>query len=225
VNFWCKTILTEFWHLQIVIESLSFSKSSLLYIEVWKRRWSFDQSPMIFYLIWLLFCEGSISNPFKFRRNICAGRTVILVLQQRHKLSSGDSGCTFRTIVLCQRSSKNKHPMPSNLFELTVASLFWSSAMLDVLNNLWSFNSLIFWWTSTSGDLASDDVPLMNLLLMTSSLQEHLTSGALFFRCFKLPSSWFHYSHLFFQNLYFKETLNFCLWSCTLEQIYLIDIF
>ena len=32
---------------------------------------------------------------------------------------------------------------------------------------------------STSGDLASDEMLLTNLLLMTSSLQEHLTSGAL----------------------------------------------
>jgi len=85
---------------------------------------------MIFCLIWLLFYEGSISNPFQVCRNIVAGATFILVLQQRQKLSSGDSGCTLRTIVLCQRSSKNKHPMPSNSFELAVASLFWSSAML-----------------------------------------------------------------------------------------------
>jgi len=47
-------------------------------------------------------------------------------------MSSGGSGCTLRTIVLCQRSSKNKHPKPSNSFEITVALLFWSSAMLGV---------------------------------------------------------------------------------------------
>ena len=55
-------------------------------------------------------------------------------------------------------------------------------------------NELCFWW---------------KVLLMTSSLQEHLSSEPLFFRHFKLLSCWFHYSHLFFQNLCFKETLNF----------------
>ena len=54
-----------------------------------------------------------------------------------------------------------------------------------------------------------------------------LSSEPLFFRCFMLPTCWFHCSHLFFHKLYFKETLNFCLWSCILEQIlaYLIDNF
>jgi len=42
--------------------------------------WSFDQSPMIHYLIWLLSYERSISNAFHVWRNIVAGRVVILVL-------------------------------------------------------------------------------------------------------------------------------------------------
>jgi len=48
-------------------------------------------------------------------------------------MSSGGSGCTLCTIVLCQCSSKNKHPMPSNSFEIIVALLFWSSATLGVI--------------------------------------------------------------------------------------------
>jgi len=32
-------------------------------------------------------------------------------------------------------SSMNKHPMPSNPFELAVALLFWSSAMLGVIKS------------------------------------------------------------------------------------------
>ena len=90
---------------------------------------------MIFCLIWLLSYEGSISNPFQVCRNIVTGVAVILVLQQRYILSSGGSGCTLRTIVLCQRSSKNKNSMPSNTFELAVASLFESSAMLGVIKS------------------------------------------------------------------------------------------
>jgi len=55
---------------------------------------------------------------------------LFLSCSRDKKLSSGGSGCTLRTIVLCQRSTKNKHPMPSDSFELVVASLFWSSTML-----------------------------------------------------------------------------------------------
>jgi len=62
------------------------------------------KSSMIFCLIWLLSYEGSISNAFLVWRNISAGRVVILVLLQRHWQSNGGSGCTVRTIVLCQRS-------------------------------------------------------------------------------------------------------------------------
>jgi len=61
---------------------------------------------------------------------------------------------------------------------------YWTR--LNPLNNLWSFKSLILWWTLTSGDIASDKMLLKNLLLTTSSFQEHLTSETLFFRCFKL---------------------------------------
>jgi len=42
--------------------------------------WSFDQSPMIHFLIWLLSYEGSISNAFHVWRSIVAIRVVILVL-------------------------------------------------------------------------------------------------------------------------------------------------
>jgi len=49
--------------------------------------------------------------------------------------SSGDSGCTLRTLVLFQLSPTKKHPMPSNPFELVVASFFQSSAMLGVIKS------------------------------------------------------------------------------------------
>ena len=83
-----------------------------------------------------------------------------------------------------------------------------------------------FWWSS-----ASDEMLLINLLLMASSLQKHfvfrstLTSGAVLFRRSKLPFCWFLCSLLFFQNLIMIS--NFFLWSCTLEQIlaYPIDNF
>ena len=68
-------------------------RSSLLYIEVWKRRWRIASthtqrvvwSLLItndLLLIWLLSYEGWISNPFLVWRNISANRAVILVLLQ-----------------------------------------------------------------------------------------------------------------------------------------------
>jgi len=88
------------WHLRIVVWVLYMcvsaypnSRSSLLYIEVWKIRWklsahqkdlfeAWSKSPMIFCLIWLLFYEGSIWNPFQVWRDIGAGIAVFLVLLQ-----------------------------------------------------------------------------------------------------------------------------------------------
>jgi len=53
-----------------------------------------------------------------------------------------------------------------------------------------------FWWNVLLVRCASSEV-----FLVTSAFQEHLSSEHLFFRCFKLPSCWFHCSYLLFQNL------------------------
>ena len=72
--------------------------------------------------------------------------------------------------------------MLSNFISRAVVTLFQSFAMLRRDQIIFpAFESLRFfisWWTSASGDLASDEVLLTNLLLMTTSLQEHL-----YFRC------------------------------------------
>ena len=72
--------------------SYLFSKSSSLFIEdlrdVWNLAvastcpsWSFDSSPLIFFLIWYLSYEELNSNPFCFQRNnVCCNIVVILVL-------------------------------------------------------------------------------------------------------------------------------------------------
>jgi len=91
------------------------------------------------------------------------------------KQSSGDSGCTLRTIVLFQRSPKNKHLMPSNPFELVVALFFQSSAMIGMIKS--SFEQhLKFSSLPPSNDLqmlltmsASGDQLLRRVLLMTSA--------------------------------------------------------
>ena len=102
------------------------------------------------------------------------------------KHGSGDSGCTPRTNVLCQRSLRNTHPMPSNPFKIVVASLFQSSAVVrqDWIqsNNFWNFKLLLlmnysFWWFLASDKLASDDVITSGALC----LQEQFSSDALSF--------------------------------------------
>jgi len=73
-------------------QSLLFSKSLSLFIEELRDvgnlavsstclAWSFDSSPLIFFLIWYLSYEELISNPFRFQRNnVCCNIVVILVL-------------------------------------------------------------------------------------------------------------------------------------------------
>ena len=140
----------------------------------------------------------------------------------------------FVQLYFVNALQKNKHPMLLNPFELAVALLFHSFAMLRrhwihwttfkalSLHLLMSCN---FWWSSTSDELASDELQLlMNLLLMTRHhFKSALSSRALWFQeqfssdAFKLPFCWLLCSLLFFQNL--LMILKFCLWSCTLEQI------
>jgi len=80
---------------KLLYESLSFSKSSLLYIEVWKRRcwiastskrvvWSLIKSPMILCLIWLLSYEDQFQIHSKSGGHTGAGIVVVLVLLQTH---------------------------------------------------------------------------------------------------------------------------------------------
>jgi len=117
------------------------SMSSLLYIEVWKIRCEIsstskksclklrsitnDLLPDMVIVLWRI--------NFKYIPSLkehCYRHSCYSCLVAETKQSIGGSGYTVRTIVLCQCSLKNKHPMPSNPFELVVASLFWSSAML-----------------------------------------------------------------------------------------------
>jgi len=85
---------------------------------------SLIKSPMICCLIWLLFYEGSISNPFQVWRNTVAGTAVVLVLADIKNRVVEIVVVHFRTNVCFQRSAKNKHSKPSDPFELVVASCF-----------------------------------------------------------------------------------------------------
>jgi len=98
------------------------------------------------------------------------------------KQSSGGSGCTLRTIVLFQLSPTNKHPMTSNSFELAIASLFQSSAMMGVIQSsfeqhlkffsLSASDDISFWWPA-SEESASDDISFR-----TTCLQNLFSSAA-----------------------------------------------
>jgi len=125
-----------------------------------------------------------------------------------------------RTSIQCfQISSQGSLIHSFNLF----ARLKQDQNIFPALESLRFF---ISWWTSASGDLASDEALLMNLLLMTSSLQEHFVLQ----EHFSSDAS----SFLFVDSLLLSSILpepykdiKFCLWSCTLEQIlaYPIDNF
>jgi len=157
-------------------------------------------------------------------------QTELLSLSSRRDktLCSGGSGCTLRTIVLCQRLTNEQ---ASNAFELAVVLLFHSFAILRRHWIYWTtFESLglhllmsfIFWWFPASDELASDDVITSGALC----LQEHFDfrSNSLHM----LLSFLFVYLFaLFCSSRTYKWSQKFCLWSCTLEQIlaYPIDNF
>jgi len=77
---------------------------------------------------------------------------LLFLYKQTQRQSCGGSGCTLRTIVLFQRSPMNKHLMPSNSFELAVATFFWSYAMIGVIKSSYE-QHLKFFSLSTSDDL------------------------------------------------------------------------
>ena len=109
--------------------------------------------------------------------------------------SSGDNGCTLRTIVLFQLSPTKKHLMPSNLFELVVTSFFQSSAMLGVnkpfeqplklqfyqllmiFSSWWSSasNVVSFWWCCFWWG-ASDDVSTSGALCLQNIFSSDASS-------------------------------------------------
>ena len=126
------------WVLLLCVSVYPTSRSSLLYIEVWKIRWKIASTKKKSFEALIKITNDLLSdmvivlwrinsNAFLVWRNISAGRVVILVLLQRHKQSNGGSGYTVRTDVLCQRSCENKHPM------LSKQSLLHSFSLLQCL--------------------------------------------------------------------------------------------
>ena len=131
----------------------------LLAHQIEKSRLKLDQitndlMPDLVIVLWMINFKSIPSLEEHWCRHSCCSCPVA-----NTKQSSGDSGCTLHTIVFFQLSPTNKHPMTSNPFELVVALLFQSSAMIDVIQSsfeqhfevLQSFSS---WWSSD----ASDDV-------------------------------------------------------------------
>jgi len=105
-------------------------------------------------------------------------------LVAKHDQSSGEGGCTVRTIVPFQRSWKSKHLRPSKCISRPLLHFFMSLATLRQDKKRFQLEFFSSWWTSASDDLASDEALLMNLFLMMSSphehfeLQEHYSSDA-----------------------------------------------
>ena len=129
------------------------------------------------------------------REHFCR-QSCYFYLVAKHDQSSGEGGCT---IVLFQCSWEKKHTELSIFILRPLLHSFTSLATLRqdkkrfqlwVLQLLMNFRfwRSCFWW-GASDELASDDVITSGALC---------TSGAPFFRRFKLPFCWFFCSLLFF---------------------------
>jgi len=142
--------------------------------------WSFDSSPLIFFLIWYLSYEELISNPFRFQRNnICCNIVVILVLIWRQVTEKVVAETSAELVVV--------HFSHCPLFTLMKGAS----------------DEICFWWPIASDDLASDDVS-SGALLQTRFFRR--SSSDAFFRrilpdAFKLQMNSFALD-LLNQNLY-----------------------
>ena len=119
-----------------VILSLSTSRSSLFYIEVWKRRWRIastytqrviwsllitnDLFPDMVIVLWRINFKSIPCMKEHFCRQSCYPCLVA-----KHDQSSGEGGCTLRTIVLFQRSWEKKHTKLSNFHLKTVVAVLY----------------------------------------------------------------------------------------------------
>jgi len=164
------------------------------------------------FLAWLRYCH--MKDQFQIHSN-CEGtmlqawlyfRAVILSCSRDTKQSSGEGGRTVRTKynvnALCILPPKCLQILSKRLLHYSTSLLpildeLWVMKQLLKLQILWLLTNLSFWWNVASDEAAFDDVITPGALC----LQEHLTSGALLFRCFKLPFCWFLCSLLFIQNL------------------------
>ena len=124
------------WVFRLAFLHCQISRSSLLYIEVWKRRCEIASTPksrcwsLIFHqwsFAWFGCCPmknqfeiHSLSKGTYMQARPYSG-AVFLSWSVDTKQSSGERGCTIRTIVQCQRFRPNCKHMPSNTFEMTVA--------------------------------------------------------------------------------------------------------
>ena len=89
-----------------------------------------------------------------------------------------------------------KQPLKLQIFQLLmILSSWWSSEPLMTLASGDQLLSRCFWWRQ------------LLMIFRTTCLHNFLSSEPLFFRCYKLPSCWFHCSHLFFHNLCLIKTL------------------
>ena len=165
------------------------SKSSLLYIEVWKIRWKIANTKKKSRLklvdnhqwsfAWYSCCpmndqfqmhslyEGTFLQAELLSLSCCrdTNRVVKEVVVQFVQLSFVNA--LDRTSIQCFQ-------IPSQKPLLHSFSLLQCWTRLNPLPSLWSIKSLISWWTSASGDLASDELTSSGALI----LQMHFSSDA-----------------------------------------------
>jgi len=133
---------------------------------VWSLLITNDLLPNIVIVLWRINFKSIPCMREHFCRQSCYPCLVA-----KHDQNSGEGGCTVRTLVLFQRSWNSKHLRFSKSISRPLIHFFMSLATLRQDKEIPAFKAL-----SSS---APDELQLlvilllMNLLLMTSSLQEH----------------------------------------------------
>jgi len=138
-------------------------KPSLLYIVVWKRRWRTASTHKR--VVWSLLMTNDLLRDmvivlwrinFKsipcMREHFCR-QICYPCLVAKHDQSSGEGGCTIRTLVLFQRSWRSMHARHSKIISRPLLYLFTSLETLKQDKkrfHLWVLQLLMnfsFWWS------------------------------------------------------------------------------
>jgi len=135
-------------------------------------------------------------------------------LVAKHDQSSGEGGCTVRTLVLFQLSWKSKHLRSSKSISRPLIHFFMSLATLRQDKETPAFKAL-----SSS---APDELQLLVILLLMRRFWWTCFWWRHHFRSTFLQTLQASFLLILLLSFVLSEPLKdmkFCLWSCTLEQI------
>ena len=133
------------WLSAVLYSVIPTRRFSLLYIEVWKRRWRIA-STHTQRVVWSLLITNDllpdmviVLRRINFKSIPCmeehfCRQSCYPCLVAKHDQSSGEGGCTLRTIVLFERSWENKH---TKLSKFILRLLLYSFTSLATFRQDW----------------------------------------------------------------------------------------